>query len=1698
MYIWIIHQVFIISSILTSPFVLNGEFEKSRTKYLISETELSVNCPESPCAGVNSFEVNLSNTGDALGGPYPVTEFELHVWYNPDMELSNIEASMGEYAIVEPGFLLLTIGDFEANAESTFNFDIEGYGTEDYVMFEIMQEEFNPNTETTVFCPLTYEKCADVEIVKTAEPTLANVNEEFTWVLKVKNNGPDVAKNVRVYDDFFSIYSITDFPEEMGCTLTEDTNILDCRVGDMEAGDSLEIRVKCSVQFDGVKTNTALVDNDTQDPNPSNNSSEASITIEENIADISVNLTNNATDPKVGSIAGYTLTVKNLGPKDATNIKVKVDLPAYPGVVRSSFGYLANIMVPEGCDTTGNTMICTIPTLAKDAVKIFLYHGVIRIARDLRSVAERIESSPFDDGPINDFSSDDLHVIGDYSTSGGNSESGVAADPVFTFNGEYNFNEKEDLRIFGPSEIFFNRYYSSFLHQRNYTPGAFGKNWSHIYDRRLLDRGEFIEVYGYQGKVYAFEKIDDQWVILNNTVQHMLLQEGDKYLFANIKNNTIHEFNNLGQLTRLENLNGSGLDLTYLDGNLKTVSDDYDRAIEFTYNETGMVSSVKNELYEVTYEYKNDLLSKVILATGEEIYYAYDSDMQKALITERSTSSNPNGYTIQEYGESGQVIRQTTPAGGIFSFEYEGLSTFVTDPNDHTTEYIHNESGTLLSQKFANGFSHVSVFNESEQKEMVSDSDGNNSYFEYDQTSGLINKYNSDSKSGNVTYTPIEIKGLKFYKANKLTYPNNLSNEVSYDQFGNPLLFKNRNEDEIGFTYDSDGQVSSVSINGALFKQYDYNDMGLLVKTTEATGEILEFEYDVLGRLIKTTYPDGSTNQLSYDGKNRIVQTLDDLGEKAEFEYTGSDMIQKAVYNDILELKYLYNEMDQKVAEIDIKGDTLFYEYDNLGLLTSFEDRNGDIMEFEYDDFNNVIGVTRASSKNTLGYTSSGVLNSYSLPSGRKLSYDVNDENLITGISINDHLLSQISYDSNGNPIEVTMPSGQTTTIKNGGNGFLESISLSPEIEVTFQTNEIGQVTQLIDPNGGIWKETFDENFRKISEENPIGSRLDYSYNDEGRLEKISSSDLSMEIQYDLGGYMNEVTYSDGTALNYSYDEFGRLTQTQGLDLAYNISGHVIESNGMLIERDPEGHILRIIYDNNYMVDYSYNELRRVSKVNDNKGNEIVLTYDEDGNIIKNERSNGISTSFTRNDFNQYTSIVDGNEANLSSQTFQYNAAHKIIEVERSGFPYPALTNSENSFDHNAAHQLSDNEYSFTGNLLNDGENEYLWSDANELLKITSATDEISFEYDGFGNRTQRINGTQILEYTQNYGLEEPQTAIISDENEAKKYFVYLPSGNLLFHFENNTNETYFYHFDERGNTRLLSDQSGEVKSRFSYTPYGVKTEEGSSEITPFTFGGEYGTIDESKIGLYQMHKRYYDFDTKRFLSGDQDANRLDPRAINPYTYAFQDPLSFIDRTGNNSTSAAGEPLTTSRENIASTTSYLLSTALNGLEVLPKLPRLPSGTSFIGNLVDVLTGTEGPPGKAPNATRVFNGVGIALSLLSIHKTLTETADNVDKSQSHHRYSNKELYKLFSDQATQFTLLYKTGKLTYSQWQKLLTDLYQIYLESIKAQGDINNANIKFESVNGFIRSLESLVPSPVSVTDLTLNIRAGLISTFGN
>jgi uncharacterized repeat protein (TIGR01451 family) len=196
---------------------------------------------------------------------------------------------------------------------------------------------------------------ADLSLSKTVDSTSVFNGDTVTFTLTVQNAGPSSAQNVTVSDPIDPGLSVVDAESTQGsCDLT-----VSCSLGTLAADSTATITITATVLArDTTISNSASVSSSTPDPDLSNNSDSASVTVL-GTADLSIVKTGTA-NPTQGSAESYTLTIANAGPDTAHGVVVNDSIPSQ-FTATSATGGGFSCTLPGGA---GGTVACTLAALA--------------------------------------------------------------------------------------------------------------------------------------------------------------------------------------------------------------------------------------------------------------------------------------------------------------------------------------------------------------------------------------------------------------------------------------------------------------------------------------------------------------------------------------------------------------------------------------------------------------------------------------------------------------------------------------------------------------------------------------------------------------------------------------------------------------------------------------------------------------------------------------------------------------------------------------------------------------------------------------------------------------------------------------------------------------------------------------------------------------------------------------------------------------------------------------------------------------------------------------------------------------------------------------------------------------------------------------------------------------------------------------
>ncbi|MDP2235546.1 MAG: LruC domain-containing protein [Bacteroidales bacterium] len=175
------------------------------------------------------------------------------------------------------------------------------------------QSSVTPNVQAT----------SDLQITKVVDNQYPQVNQNITYTIQVKNNGPGVPANITVTDFLPSGLQYYSHTVNMGGFSPSTWSITGFQ---LNPGQTATLSLVARVLPNGNYVNSATVQSELTDPNTANNT--ASVEIFPLKADLELSITADNMQPLTGSNVTLTLQVKNNGPSNASQVQVSYPFPS--------------------------------------------------------------------------------------------------------------------------------------------------------------------------------------------------------------------------------------------------------------------------------------------------------------------------------------------------------------------------------------------------------------------------------------------------------------------------------------------------------------------------------------------------------------------------------------------------------------------------------------------------------------------------------------------------------------------------------------------------------------------------------------------------------------------------------------------------------------------------------------------------------------------------------------------------------------------------------------------------------------------------------------------------------------------------------------------------------------------------------------------------------------------------------------------------------------------------------------------------------------------------------------------------------------------------------------------------------------------------------------------------------------------------
>ena len=613
-------------------------------------------------------------------------------------------------------------------------------------------------------------------------------------------------------------------------------------------------------------------------------------------------------------------------------------------------------------------------------------------------------------------------------------------------------------------------------------------------------------------------------------------------------------------------------------------------------------------------------------------------------------------------------------------------------------------------------------------------------------------------------------------------------------------------------TYTADGYVETSTDWEGNLTEYEYNDRGLETSRTEAVGE-----------------PEERTITTTWETNFRLPNVITEPGKTTDYDYDSDGRMTSKTVTDTTSSEARTWTYTYYANSTGAGGQTI------LGRLKEVDGPRTDVTdktEYEYDTSFRLIKTT-----NALGQIT------------ETTAFDSADRPLTTEDANN--VETDFTYDDEGRVETITVAPGTA----------LEAVT-------TYTYNNVGDVTEIEQPNGVTITYTYDNARRMTGMEDDLGNTITYTLDDAGNITKEEYKNSSSTLKYEHSrayDEMSRVIESIGAATQtteYEYDL--NSNQTKVTDAETNETDFAFDGlNRLVTQTDALSGV----------TETTYNDLDQITNTEDPRSNDTTYTNNAFGDVTQIVSPDTGTSSFT---FDKAGNMTSKTDARSVVTNYTYDALNRLTDVE---YPSDSSLDVELTYDDNP--DTAGACGTSVGRLCRvvdaSGTTDYKYNDLGQLIEVKEVRGALTFttqyEYDLSGVITQiTLPSGREIDYLHNANAQVSDVS--ADVNSASTTIVssitYLPFGpitsmvygngkSLSASYDQdywptsrsvNTVFSHTYDTDDNGNiiqkgawtydydalNRLDDQNDGSTTTAFTYDAIGNRLTENDGSTTTYTY----------------------------------------------------------------------------------------------------------------------------------------------------------------------------------------------------------------------------------------------------------------------
>ena len=518
-----------------------------------------------------------------------------------------------------------------------------------------------------------------------------------------------------------------------------------------------------------------------------------------------------------------------------------------------------------------------------------------------------------------------------------------------------------------------------------------------------------------------------------------------------------------------------------------------------------------------------------------------------------------------------------------------------------------------------------------------------------------------------------------------------------------------------------------------------------------------------------------------------------------------------------------------------LAGVTDFY-YDQNGNQTTLIDAEGHPTYFEWDEMDRMSRTKDAVGKEQgWEHDPVGDVSVRLDGNGDPTYYTYDPGRQLTDIDYPDATQTTFAYDDAGNRTEMVDTWGTTA----------------------WQYDALDRATVRTQPGDSHTYYAYDAVGNRRSVIDPDENEAAYTYDPADRMWAAAAFGYTTYYEFAANDRMIEKLLGNGCVTYHDYDAAGRLTSLE------NLKPDLSALSTFAYTYDKDSNITEIVRESGEVQYYSYDALHRLTGCDWSAGDftpiySFEYDYDGVGNRTRLGREYG-DTYYTYDEANELVTETDSD--GTTSYEFDANGNQSAV-ADAAGTTY------------------------------------YEWTPENMLSRIDFADGGHNyFEYDGNLARVRKDDSAGTTKYTWDALniLLERDAADQPVRSYAHGHTPIYGIGSLVAH--EGEGDVSFYHQDQIGSTRNLSDAASSEVAGYQYAPFGGVLSNGGEAGGGYLFTGKPWDAD---AGTCHFRARQYNAGLARLTSRDPDDGSPE------YAYAMGNPVGLVDPDGEEIVTAVG------------------------------------------------------------------------------------------------------------------------------------------------------------------------------------------------